>query len=64
MLAVMFFGWVILVIRHAFAKRIDRCADCGAEDRYKTPGSWICLGLVLVFGTLLAALIVIDQLAS
>jgi uncharacterized protein (DUF983 family) len=43
-----FFGWVALLLHAAFAKRADRCRDCGAVHRYKTPGSWIALA-VLIF---------------
>ena len=47
-LFVIFFGWVFLLIRGAFAIRTDHCRDCGGVNRYKSIGSWIAL-VVLIF---------------
>ena len=47
-LMVIFFGWIFLLIRGAFAMRIDECRDCGASNRYKSVGSWIAMA-VLIF---------------
>jgi hypothetical protein len=51
------FGWLALLIHGAFAKRTDRCRDCGAVHRYKTAGSWLALAvLILVVAGAVAAL--------
>lgn len=59
-LAVIFFGWVFLLIRGAFAMRTSTCLDCGERHRYKSVGSWIALSLVLGFVVLIAAAIILD----
>jgi len=43
----MFFGWVFLLARGAFASRTDRCADCEETFSYKSVGSWIALAFLL-----------------
>ena len=51
--AVIFFGWLFLLIRSAFSKRREQCYDCGALRIYKTTGSKLSmvflLLLVLIF---------------
>lgn len=56
-IAVIFFGWLFLLIRGAFAMRESRCRDCGDVTRYKSVGSWIAL-CVLIFLVLIIALAV------
>lgn len=43
---VMVFGWIVLLIRGAFAMRTDLCRDCGATMRYKSAGSWVALAVL------------------
>jgi hypothetical protein len=59
-LAVIFFGWVFLLIRSAFSKRREHCHDCGAVRLYKTTGSMFAM----VFLLLLVFLFAISYLAS
>gem|GEM_PF-1878738 len=54
-LFVIFFGWVFLLIRGAFAMRRSQCRDCGEVTRYKSAGSWVALGLLILL-TLICAL--------
>lgn len=54
------FGWLFLLIRAAFSKRRDVCADCGATTRYKTMGSILAMVALLT----LVILTVISALAS
>jgi len=47
-IAVIFFGWVFLLIRGALAIRKSICLDCDGIHRYKSTGSWIALGIVIL----------------
>jgi len=46
--AVIFFGWVFLLMRHAFSRSTEVCRDCGAVSRFKTIGSWLALGVFML----------------
>ena len=59
-LAVIFFGWVFLLIRSAFSKCREHCHDCGAVRVYKTTASMFAM----VFLLLLVFLSVIGYFAS
>ncbi|GAA5480951.1 hypothetical protein Hsar01_00156 [Haloferula sargassicola] len=54
------FGWLALLIHTAFSKRIDRCADCGAECRYRTVASWMAMALLILIVVSMAAGIIDD----
>jgi hypothetical protein len=58
--AVIFFGWLFLLIRSAFSKRREQCYDCGALRIYKTTGS----KLSMVFLLLLVFIFAISLLES
>ena len=47
-LFVIFFGWVFLLFRGAFAMRRSQCRDCGEVMRYKSASSWIALVIVIL----------------
>lgn len=47
-LFVIFFGWVFLLIRGAFAMRTSQCRDCGEVHRYKSTGSWFAMSLLII----------------
>jgi uncharacterized protein (DUF983 family) len=57
---VIFFGWIFLLIRGAFAMQIDECGDCGARNRYKSVGSWVALA-VLIFLTICVVAAVLEE---
>ena len=57
---VMLFGWVLLLIQGAFAKRTDLCRDCGELNRYKSSGSWLAMVVLLA----LVLLVIIGFLAE
>ena len=59
-IAVIFFGWLFLLIRGAFAMRTSCCRECGKTRRYKSLGSWIALWIVLLLGTFIIAGIFIE----
>ena len=44
-----------LLIRGAFSKVTEKCSECGATQRIKTAGSWVCLILLLLLLGLIAA---------
>ena len=46
--AVIFFGWMFLLIRSAFSKRREQCYDCGAVRIYKTTGSRLAMAFLLL----------------
>ncbi len=56
---VILFGWIVLLIRGAFAKRISVCRDCGATRRYKSAGSWMAM-VVLALLVLLVVMVILD----
>ena len=58
LLYVIFFGWLFLLVRTAFAMQTCYCKDCGAEIRYKSMGSRMAMALLIVlcFLVLLIAL--------
>jgi uncharacterized protein (DUF983 family) len=58
-LMVIFFGWIFLLIRGAFAMQNDACRDCGASNRYKSSGSWIAMA-VLIFLVICVVAAVLD----
>ena len=59
-IAMIFFGWLFLLIRGAFAMRTSCCRECGKTRRYKSLGSWIALWIVLLLGTFIIAGIFIE----
>ena len=59
-IAVIFFGWLFLLIRAAFAKRTELCHDCGTTWRYKTAGSWLALTALLLLALLLTLGLLVD----
>ena len=46
--AVIFFGWVFLLMRYGFSRRTEVCRDCGAVRRFKTVGSWLAMIVFLL----------------
>jgi hypothetical protein len=46
--AVIFFGWMFLLIRSAFSKRREQCHDCGTVRIYKTTGSKLAMAFLLL----------------
>ena len=57
-LAVIFFGWIFMLARGAFAMRSSTCRDCGEMNRYKSGGSWAALVvfvslILLIVGSIL-----------
>ena len=60
-LFVIFFGWVFLLIRGAFAMRTEQCRDCGATRRYKSSGSWVALAVLIVLALCVVALVVLEN---
>ena len=53
---VILFGWLFLLIRGAFAKRSNICRDCGAANSYKSAGSWLAMGILIVLVLLVLGL--------
>lgn len=49
----LFFGWLYLLIRGAFAMRNAECKDCGFVTRYKSHGSYLALSLLILVVILL-----------
>ncbi|NCQ36110.1 hypothetical protein GW813_13770 [bacterium] len=45
---VIFFGWIFLLIRGAFAMRTSLCRDCGEARRYKSAGSWLAMCILIL----------------
>jgi hypothetical protein len=56
-LFVIFFGWLFLLIRGAFAIRTDVCRDCGKVTRYKSAGSWVALAILMLLVLVVIAMI-------
>lgn len=54
-IAVIFFGWMFLLIRGAIAMRTSTCRECGASLRYKSAGSWVALGILVLLCALIGA---------
>ncbi len=52
-IAVILFDWVFLLIRGALATRKSICLDCGGVHPYKSTGSWIALGIVILFALII-----------
>ncbi len=48
LLYVIFFGWLFLLIRAAFTRRIDRCEDCGETNSYYSMGSRLALVCLVI----------------
>ena len=42
------FGWLYLLIRLAFLKKTIVCVDCGEKSTYKSVGSWIAMGVLIL----------------
>jgi hypothetical protein len=57
LLLVLLFGWIVLLIRGAFAVTTERCRDCGATRRYKSIGSWIALAVLLTIIAVIALVV-------
>ena len=55
---VIFFGWLFLLIRGAFAVRTDVCRNCGEVNRYKSAGSWVALSILTLLVLAVIAAIV------
>jgi hypothetical protein len=55
-LYVIFIGWLSLLFRAAFTRRIDRCEDCGETNSYYSMGS----RLALVFLVIIVLLIILE----
>ena len=45
---VILFGWLFLLVRGAFARRIETCRNCGAVSRHKSAGSWLALAVLIL----------------
>jgi hypothetical protein len=58
-LFVLLFGWLFLLIRGAFAMRTSQCRDCGEVSRYKSAGSWVAMGILIIL-SLLVVLAIFD----
>ena len=57
-IAVIFFSWYFLLVRGALATRKSICLDCGGIHRYKSTGSWIALGIVILFALIIVMAII------
>jgi hypothetical protein len=53
---VILFGWLFLLIRGAFARRSNVCRDCGAANSYKSAGSWLAMGVLIILVLLILGL--------
>ena len=53
-LAVIFFGWIFLLIRGALAMRRSICLDCNTPNKYKSIGSWFALCILVLLAALVA----------
>ena len=59
-LVILLFGWIVLLIRGAFAMRSSVCRDCGNVNRYKSVGSWIALVILVGIVALITAAFFVD----